>query len=177
MDPGTWEDLGATGISSDSSKRYNAIDPNLTVVNGSYLVTFGSFWDGVYQVPLRTPTAIQSNAQPTQVLHNSADSAMEGPAILESGGYYYLFFSKGQCCGLDKSRPVSGKEYRIMVCRSKSATGGFVDKAGKACTAGGGSVVLESHAWVYAPGGQGVYHDAVHGPVCPRRALLCIDRC
>lgn len=43
-----------------------------------------------------------------------------------------------------------------MVCRSTSATGGFVDASGKACTGGGGTVVLQSHDFVYGPGGQGV---------------------
>ena len=46
-----------------------------------------------------------------------------------------------------------------MVCRSTVPNGGFVDKTGTSCTNGGGSVVLESHGWVYGPGGQGVYFD------------------
>jgi arabinan endo-1,5-alpha-L-arabinosidase len=166
MDAGTWTDLGATGISSDAAKRYNAIDPNLIYVSGTYHMSFGSFWDGIYQVPMNNPpTSAKSNAQPTQIVHNSADSAMEGPAVFRYGEYYYLFFSKGQCCGLDRSRPAAGKEYRIMVCRSGVLTGGFVDKSGRACTSGGGTVVLESHGWVYGPGGQGVYQDPVHGSV------------
>lgn len=167
MDAGTWTDLGATGVSSDKTKRFNAIDPNLINVNGTYHMSFGSFWDGIYQVQMNNPpTSAKSGIQPTQIVHNSADSAMEGPAVLKYGEYYYLFFSKGQCCGLDTSRPAAGKEYRIMVCRSKVPTGGFVDKSGRACTNGGGTVVLESHGWVYGPGGQGVYQDPVHGPVC-----------
>ena len=167
MDAGTWTDLGATGISSDTTKQFNAIDPNLIYANGTYHMSFGSFWDGIFQVPMNSPpTGAKSNAQPTQIVHNSADSAMEGPAVFWYGEYYYLFFSRGQCCGLDKSRPAAGKEYRIVVCRSRAPTGGFVDKSGRACTNGGGTVVLESHGWVYGPGGQGVYEDPVHGPVC-----------
>lgn len=46
-----------------------------------------------------------------------------------------------------------------MVCRSTSATGGFVDKTGTSCTSGGGTIVLASHGTVYGPGGQGVYDD------------------
>ncbi|KAK0741515.1 glycoside hydrolase family 43 protein [Schizothecium vesticola] len=166
MDAGTWTDLGAAGISSDATKRYNAIDPNLIYVNGTYHMSFGSFWDGIFQVEMNSPpTTAKSNVQPTQIVHNSAESAMEGPALFRYGEYYYLFFSKGQCCGLDRSRPAAGKEYRIMVCRSGVSTGGFVDKSGRACTNGGGTVVLESHGWVYGPGGQGVFQDPVHGPV------------
>jgi arabinan endo-1,5-alpha-L-arabinosidase len=50
--------------------------------------------------------------------------------------------------------PVAGDEYRIMMCRSKAATGEFVDKNGMACTSGGGSILLESHGTTYGPGRQ-----------------------
>jgi arabinan endo-1,5-alpha-L-arabinosidase len=49
MEVGSWTDLGATGISSSSSKIYNAIDPNLVAVGSSYYMNFGSFWDDIYQ--------------------------------------------------------------------------------------------------------------------------------
>jgi arabinan endo-1,5-alpha-L-arabinosidase len=45
----------------------------------------------------------------------------------------------------------------IMMARSTSATGGFVDKNGVAATSGGGSILLESHGYVYGPGGQSVF--------------------
>lgn len=45
------------------------------------------------------------------------------------GNYYYLFFSAGICCGYDTSRPASGEEYKIKVCRSTSATGNFVSES------------------------------------------------
>lgn len=52
-----------------------------------------------------------------------------------------------------------------MMCRSTSATGGFVDKSGVACTSSGGSVLLASHGVVYGPGGQGVLNDSSLGMV------------
>lgn len=45
----------------------------------------------------------------------------------------------------------------IKMCRSTSATGGFVDQSGVACTSSGGSILLESHGTVYGPGGQYVF--------------------
>jgi arabinan endo-1,5-alpha-L-arabinosidase len=42
------------------------------------------------------------------------------------------------------------------MCRSTSATSGFVDKSGVACTSSGGTILLESHGTVYGPGGQQV---------------------
>lgn len=165
LDVGTWTDLGSTGVVSDKSKPFNAIDGNLLFVNGSSFLTFGSFWNGLYQVPMRSlPTSV-SGAQPTQLSFNSADTAQEGPAVFNYGAWYYLFYSKGSCCRYDKSRPAKGKEYKIVVCRSSSPTASFVDKNGVACSRGGGSVVLESHNWVYGPGGQGVYQDVVLGPI------------
>ncbi|KAK0649979.1 glycosyl hydrolase [Cercophora newfieldiana] len=162
-----WTDLGSTGITSDPSKPYNAIDANLIDVNGTKLLTFGSFWNGLYQVQMQTPpTSARTGSTPYQISHNQADKAMEGPTVFRNGGYYYLFFSKGSCCGYDKNMPAAGKEYKILVCRSTSPTGGFVDKSGVSCTSGGGTVVLESHSgWVYGPGGQCVYDDPVQGPI------------
>lgn len=65
--------------------------------------------------------------------------------------------------GLDQNRPKQGEEYRIMVCRSRSATGGYVDRTGRSCLSGGGTTVLASNGNTYAPGGQGVFADPASG--------------
>ncbi|RSL95741.1 Arabinan endo-1,5-alpha-L-arabinosidase A [Fusarium oligoseptatum] len=113
---------------------------------------------------MKTPS-IASGVGSSNVIYEPVTTAVEAPYMFKHGNYYYMFFSKGNCCGFDKDRPDAGQEYKIMVCRSSSATSGFVDKSGKSCTNGGGTVVLESHGWVYGPGGQGVYNDPTHGPV------------
>lgn len=46
--------------------------------------------------------------------------------MFEYGDYFYLFWSSGSCCSYDSDRPAPGDEYKVMVCRSSSATGGFV---------------------------------------------------
>jgi arabinan endo-1,5-alpha-L-arabinosidase len=164
MDYGTWTDLGSAGITSSSSKPYNAIDPNLIQVGSSYYMMFGSYWKGIYQAQMKsTPTAASGSA--TQMVYSSDGEVVEGAYMFKYGSYYYLFYSKGQCCGYDSSKPASGKEYRVLVCRSTSATSGFVDKSGTSCASGGGTAVLESHGYVYGPGGQGVYQDPTYGPV------------
>lgn len=166
LDIGTWTDLGSTGVVSDRSRPFNAIDGSLFVIDDSPILTFGSFWQGLYQVQMnRPPTSILSSAQPYQLSFNSADTAQEGPSVFQYGDWYYLFYSKGSCCGYDRDRPASGKEYKIMACRSSSPTANFVDRDGVACARGGGTTVLESHSWVYGPGGQGVYQDVRLGPV------------
>ncbi|KAI1206350.1 glycoside hydrolase family 43 protein [Annulohypoxylon truncatum] len=166
LDVGTWTDLGSTGIQSASGKPYNAIDPNLINASGTYLITFGSFWQDIYQVAMAsTPSTLASGASTYQVAYDPIKTDEEGSFVFKNGNYYYLFFSKGQCCGYDTSKPAAGGEYKIMVCRSTSATGGYVDSTGTACTNSGGTVVLESHGTVYGPGGQGVYNDPTHGPI------------
>ncbi|KAK1148825.1 hypothetical protein N8T08_008710 [Aspergillus melleus] len=165
MDEGDWTDLGATGVQSDSSKNYNAIDANLFNDGGTYYMNFGSFWGNLYQAPFNS-AATKASSSSYNIAYDPAGShEVEAAYLYKNGNYYYLFFSTGKCCGYDTDRPAAGAEYKIKVCRSSSATGNFVDADGVACTNGGGTVVLESHGNVYGPGGQGVFTDSTHGPV------------
>ncbi|CAJ2505811.1 Uu.00g132050.m01.CDS01 [Anthostomella pinea] len=165
MDVGTWTDIGATGIASAAGKSYNAIDPNLVNVNGAYMLSFGSFWADIYQVAMAAAPSKTAGGSSYQIAYDPVTTALEGAFIFPYGSYYYLFYSKGSCCGYDTTRPAAGDEYKIMVCRSTSATGGFVDASGTACTNGGGTIVLATHDNVYGPGGQGVYNDPTYGPI------------
>ena len=126
MNAGSWTDHGAIGVASSSSKIYNAIDPNLIDVGGAYYLNFGSFWDDLYQVELNSDATKSSGASYNIAYDPSSDHAEEGSYMYKYGNYYYLFYSAGACCGYDTSRPASGEEYHIKVCRSTSATGGFV---------------------------------------------------
>ncbi|OJJ36366.1 hypothetical protein ASPWEDRAFT_37937 [Aspergillus wentii DTO 134E9] len=165
MDEGSWTDHGSTGVTSSSSKNYNAIDANVLNDGGSYYMNFGSFWGDIYQVPLNSAATKAASASYNIAFDPSGTHAVEGSYLYKYGDYYYLFYSAGICCSYDTSRPASGEEYKIKVCRSSSATGNFVDADGTACTNGGGTVVLESHGTVYGPGGQGVFTDPDLGPV------------
>ncbi|KAL2855372.1 glycosyl hydrolase [Aspergillus pseudoustus] len=169
MDLNTWTDLGSTGVRSSSSKNYNAIDGNLFYdsSSSSYLMSFGSFWGDIYQVAMKNPPKATASGSSSYNIAYEPDGthAVEGAYLYQYGSYYYLFYSAGICCGYDTSMPASGEEYKIKVCRSTVATGGFVDADGVACTDGGGTIVLESHDTVYGPGGQGVFTDPTLGPV------------
>jgi len=163
----SWNDLGSTGITSQPGKNYNSIDPALYWDGSKFVVTYGSFWGDIFSINMENPPVrTVGGAAATNVAFKPEGAhAQEGSYIAKNGDYHYLFFSVGQCCNFAAKRPAQGQEYSIQVCRSKSATGGFVDKNGQQCTEGGGTTVLESHDWVYAPGGQGVYYDPEHGPV------------
>lgn len=165
----SWTDHGATGVASSAGKNYNAIDGNLIVNGDNYYMAFGSFWADLFITSLTisdSGTLKSSSSSAKQIAFTSVGTqAIEGAYIFLRGSYWYLFWSEGQCCGLDKSRPAAGKEYQIKVCRSSKPNSGFLDKSGKDCRSGGGTTLLPSHGWVYAPGGQGVMQDSVEGPV------------
>ena len=156
LDAGSWTDHGSTGVQSSRSNNYNAIDANLIAVDDSYYLNFGSFWADIFQVEMSNPPT-KSTSGTTQIAFNGTGSqALEGAYMFHYESYYYLFFSSGKCCGFDSSKPAPGEEYKIMVCRSQSATAGFVDQKGTSCARNGGTLVLGSHDFVYGPGGQGV---------------------
>jgi arabinan endo-1,5-alpha-L-arabinosidase len=166
----SWTDRGATGVSSDKGKPFNAIDGNLIASNDSaQYMTFGSFWQDLFIAPMTGggAGALSKSGGEKQIAYQPAGGhEIEAPFVFNHGGKNWLFYSAGKCCALDKNRPTKGAEYRIMVCVSKGGPAGpFVDKAGKSCTQGGGTLVLPSHNWVYAPGGQGVYDDPKEGPI------------
>jgi arabinan endo-1,5-alpha-L-arabinosidase len=166
LEPGSWTDKGATGVSSTSAKAYNAIDPNLILVGSTYYLNFGSFWHDIYQVALNSAATKTAGTAAYNIEYDSAGThPCEGSYMFYYSGYYYLLWSHGICCGYDTSKPAAGAEYMIKMCRSTSATSGFVDSSGTACTSSGGDILLESHGTVYGPGGQGVFTDSSKGLV------------
>ena len=56
--------------------------------------------------------------------------------------------------------PAAASTYRVMVGRSASITGPYVDRSGKAMTAGGGTQVLAGHGNIHGPGHPAVLADA-----------------
>lgn len=192
MDAGTWNEFGELKIPANnallanhaSNNGYNILDASLLVTPENdteperYYLSFGSYYAGLYQTELDSPMDLQANVSVDQMNHlevnNTGAHSTEGsfqfawPTDGSAATKYYLFFSSGQCCKFKQMGvPAAGDEYKIMVCRSDTPTGPYVDKDGKSCvTDNGGTLVLGSHDTVYAPGGQGVmYSDEVNSPV------------
>jgi arabinan endo-1,5-alpha-L-arabinosidase len=178
--PGTWTDHGSVGLPTKTDKlNYNRIDPNffMECPTCDPLFQFGSAWNDVYQTTLKNDLLTWSGSEPQQKLFNSTLPAKQDfPSITEGSflfwwnlngkKYYYMFFSAGACCNAKDGLAAPGDEYKIMVCRSESATGTYVDKEGRDClTEDGGTLVLGSHGNVYAPGGQGVIVDPKNGKI------------
>ncbi|KAL6235528.1 Arabinan endo-1,5-alpha-L-arabinosidase C [Aspergillus navahoensis] len=159
-----WTDHGAL-FRSQAGGTYNAIDANWASIGGSPVLTFGSYWNGIHQLPLAGPLSLADGATPSQIAYNSSGNhAIEAGFVFYRRGWYYLTFSSGRAGSYDTNLPATGEEYRIVVCRSASGAGDFVDKQGRSClTENGGTTILASHGNVYGPGGQGVFEDSSRG--------------
>lgn len=150
--PGTWTNYGLV-ISSTTSDNYNAIDPNLYVdSSGTWWLQFGSFWNGIYQTQIDPSTGKPLNSTITNIASRSG-GPIEAAFLFKHGSYYYLYVSFDYCC------QGASSTYRIMVGRSTSVNGPFVDKNGTRMTSGGGTEILAGHGSIHGPGGQSVFTD------------------
>ncbi|WP_419995926.1 arabinan endo-1,5-alpha-L-arabinosidase [Streptomyces boninensis] len=153
-EPGSWKDHGLV-VSSKTGDDYNAIDPSLMVDGGKWYLAYGSFWSGIRQVELDPATGKPKAGAQTHSLASrpKAGGAVEGPAVVKHGSYYYLFASYDKCCsGTDST-------YKIKVGRASSPNGPYKDKNGVDMRQDGGTPVLESHGDIVGPGGQDVISD------------------
>ncbi|MEU6415164.1 family 43 glycosylhydrolase [Microbispora sp. NPDC046933] len=150
---GSWTNEGMI-ISTNSSSGYNAIDPNLVIDDqGRWWLSFGSFWSGIKLIQLDPATGKRLDNTVRSIAQRPGSTAIEAPFIFKHGGYYYLWASFDMCC-----RGASST-YRIMVGRSSSVTGPYVDRNGVAMTSGGGTQVLAGHGGIHGPGHQAVIND------------------
>lgn len=167
-----WVDQGKVIQSFPGKTNWNAIDPNLIVAeDGTPYLTFGSFWDGLKLVkmnadataPAEDMSAIptiasrkksSSNINPPSIDNNPKDAggnAIEAPFIFKKGEYYYLFASIDYCCkGVNST-------YKMIVGRSKTIPGPYLDKAGSDMATGGGSIVLQGNENWYGVGHNSTY--------------------
>ena len=150
-----WVDQGMV-IQSVKADNWNAIDPNLAFdAEGTPWLSFGSFWDGIRMRRIDPNTGkLAASDKKLYSLASRGGGPIEAPAIVARNGYYYLFVSFDLCCRGTNST------YKIMVGRSQSITGPYIDRDGKRMELGGGTLVLQSNGRYVGPGGQSVYVDA-----------------
>lgn len=147
-----WRDRGLV-LASTGAEGYNAIDPSvLTDSDGRTWMAFGSFWGGIYAVELgEDGLRVDPQAEPIHLVDlGTTLNDVEGAALSEHDGTYYLYASVGSCCrGTDST-------YRIIVGRSDSVVGPYEDREGVPLLEGGGTVLLETAPPAYGPGGEAV---------------------
>jgi len=61
---------------------------------------------------------LSTDGQPFTLLKDEKRKGMEGQSIMKKNGYYYIFYSAGDCCG-------GGCSYQVGVARSKSFLGPY----------------------------------------------------
>lgn len=172
-----WIDQGMVLESDPRYTDYNAIDSAMFVdADGRAYLFWGSYWTGIKAVEIDAttgkPFAYQSftSAHGTDQIdgeneqdalkipvdyvavarRDGADTSLEAAYVIRRHDWYYLFTSRGSCCnGVESS-------YHIVIGRSESPLGPYLDRDGKRLDAGGGTLLLESsERW------KGTGHNAV----------------
>lgn len=156
VDQGLVVESPVSGLPGDV--RFNAIDAGIVEdEGGNPFMAIGSFWYGIFLVPLEWPSGKPVDGWQAQTVNIAdrfvAGNPIEAPYITHRDGYYYLFVSFGACCqGADST-------YQVAVGRSESVTGPYLDREGQDMYGGGGTILLEEHGAVVGPGGQSVFGD------------------
>jgi arabinan endo-1,5-alpha-L-arabinosidase len=150
-----WLDQGAV-ICSDRYDDWNAIDPNFVVDGGDQpWLAFGSFWSGIKlaQLDPRTGKLMAGRRNLIPLASRPLSHAVEAPFLVHHGDYFFLFLSFDRCCqGVDST-------YKVMVGRSLSVTGPYIDRRGASLLEGGGTQVLSTQGRVRGPGHNAVLRD------------------
>ena len=129
-----WTDRGLV-IESQTTDDYNAIDPSLSVdAQGRDWLAYGSSWSGTEMTQIFLPSGKPATSHPTPidlVDRHVPPNAVEGAYVLPHGGWYNVFASFDFCCqGVNSS-------YRVVVGRSRTITGPYVDRTGTSLLNGG----------------------------------------
>ena len=149
-----WTDIGEVWRST-TANNYNAIDPEILIdASGKAWMSFGSFWQGLRMIAIDPATGKQSISDRTlYTIASRGGGAIEGPATIRHGAYYYLFAPWDKCCdGVNST-------YRTMYGRSTSPTGPFLDEGGRNLANSGGTQVTGTYGRYVGPGGGSPFHD------------------
>ncbi|WP_247233375.1 family 43 glycosylhydrolase [Telluribacter sp. SYSU D00476] len=99
-----------------------AIDPFVVEDEGQLYMTWKAY--GLDQRPIEILGARLSDdglkvvGEPFMLLRDDAKVGLEGQCLVKRGGYYYLFYSPGNCCG-------RGCSYKVEVARSATLQGPY----------------------------------------------------
>ena len=150
-----WQDLGCV-LQSDENCAYNAIDPAVFSDGKKDYLLFGSFWGGLFALPLTDQGFAVKDAPVTCIAtRNMNPNPVEGGFIFYHEGFYYLFASYDFCCR------GSASSYHIVCGRSENPLGPYTDIFGKSFLEGGGDTLRDSFSfdrWA-GPGHNSVFKD------------------
>ncbi|MFF0341381.1 family 43 glycosylhydrolase [Kribbella sp. NPDC004875] len=134
---GPWTDIGHPVVNFVADSEVMEIDPMMFIDDdGTKYLYYGSFRRGGIHVVKLSADGRNAVGESTQVV---AGERGEGTWVTKRGPWYYLFYSGYGCCIGD----VGGGGYPLLVGRSKSPVGPFLDENGVSLTADqpGGTIV------------------------------------
>jgi arabinan endo-1,5-alpha-L-arabinosidase len=144
----------------------DAIDAGLLLdpVTGRLWLSYGTYFGFIRLVELdpQTGKRVEGN-EPVNIAIDC-----EATTMMYRNGWYYLLGTHGTCCDGTNST------YNIVVGRSRSVTGPYLDNMGRDMLRGGGKMVLAAHGRVTGPGHFGRYieEDGVEKMSCHFEADL-----
>ncbi|HXN23541.1 MAG TPA: family 43 glycosylhydrolase [Candidatus Dormibacteraeota bacterium] len=141
-----WKDQGTIIATSDDT-NYNTIDPCPFYDEESdrLWITFGSWFGGIYIVELDPydPTHMVSDPQR---IAGGKGFGIEASYLMQRDGWFYLFANWDLCCRGGLSN------YKIVVGRSRTILGPYLDKDGIDMRDGGGSMFMAGAGAEIGPG-------------------------
>jgi len=151
---------------SDGYEDCDAIDPGVLLdpTTGRLWLTYGTYFGFIRIVELdpKTGKRVEGN--------KSVDVAIvcEATDLIYHDGWYYLFATHGTCCDGANST------YNIVVGRSKSITGPYLDNVERSMLEGGGKMVAAAGGRVAGPGhfGRTVLENGIEKMSCHYEADL-----
>ena len=145
---------------SDGLEDNDAIDPGLLLdpTTGRLWVSYGTYFGNIRLIELdpKTGERIKGN-EPLDIAIDC-----EATDLLYRNGWYYLLGTHGTCCdGVNST-------YNIVVGRSRSLTGPYIDNVGRDMFHGGGKMVIAASDRVVGPGhfGRTVIDEGVEVMSC-----------
>jgi len=130
--------------SSDGMEDQDAIDPGLLLdpTTGRLWVSYGTYFGSIRLIELdpRTGERMKGNVERDIAIDCEASD------LLYRDGWYYLLGTHGTCCdGVNST-------YNIVVGRSRSVTGPYLDNVGRDMLRGGGKMVIAAGDRKAGPG-------------------------
>jgi arabinan endo-1,5-alpha-L-arabinosidase len=145
---------------SDGLEDNDAIDPGLLLDpnTGRLWVSYGTYFGNIRIIELDPNTGERIKGNKEQ------DIAIDCEAtdLIYRNGWYYLLGTHGTCCdGVNST-------YNIVVGRSRSVTGPYIDNVGRDMLQGGGKMVIAAGDRVVGPGhfGRTIIDEGVEVMSC-----------
>lgn len=145
---------------SDGLEDNDAIDPGLLLdpTTGRLWVSYGTYFGNIRIIELDPNTGERIKGNKEQ------DIAIDCEAtdLIYRNGWYYLLGTHGTCCdGVNST-------YNIVVGRSRSVTGPYMDNVGRDMLQGGGKMVIAAGDRVVGPGhfGRTIIDEGVEVMSC-----------